>query len=231
MSRRGALLLLLLAATAVAEAPRALAEEGLDASTRRRAELAFFEGRLWDLDGLLAATGGQTDPDHLPILVRDRWWRGHREGARGSIEPARGDADPAFELFLARLRWLAGGGEGPWPVSAAVEDPYPLLTALIQDRIRRERIGSAGLPADGPLEAWWLANEPSVDGPVREVFRVTYGMAVRCYHGDEDLREARELDRKARTLGNRNEVLWLGLLGALAALAFIASLVVSRARD
>jgi len=202
-----------------------------DAETRRRAEYAFYVGRLWDLDGILGRPDApQAAADRLPLLVRDLWWRGPVVPGEGVAAYPPGDPDPAHALAQARLAWLGAGGRGPWPVDERVQDPYPLLTALVQDRIRRERVGSAGLPDDGPIEAWWIANEATVDGRVREVFPLTYGMMVRSYRGDEDPREARELDREARDLRNRNKVLWLGLLGALLATAFIASVVVARPR-
>ena len=225
---RTACLSLLVIAALAGLAPAARAD-GIDAETRRRAEIAFYEGRLWALDEILRDATG--DSDRLPLLVRDAWWRGPVPPTGAWVDLVRGDVDEAFLLLAARNRWLGAGGGGDWPVAGDADDPYPLLTALIQDRLRRELVGSAGLPEDGPIEAWWLEHEQEVDGPAREVFGLTYGMMVRSYRGDADPREERALDRQARTLANRNKLLWLGLLGALMSLSFIAALVVGRSRS
>jgi hypothetical protein len=239
-------------AVLLAAAPRVRADE-LPAATRHAVERAWFEGRLGDLDTILA----HSDPAaaQLPLRLRDAWWRGPL--ARGAAHGgSHGD------LRLRRLGWIAAGGPGPWPMpaTASEREPWPLLSALVRDRVRRDRHGAAGLPEHGPLEAYWggesfedendnghwdegetfvdengngvydKGHEDGMDRAERYQFRFAWDMAVRCYRGDEDPEEEATRDRDAHELGNRAEAIWLGALGALLSLSFIASVVVARRR-
>lgn len=139
-------------ALAVAAAPTAVAGP-VSAEARARAETAFLDGRLDDLDAALGA--GTTLVDAEPIALRDLWWR-----PRAGYVPPSPAADDT-SLSARRLRWLADPDARratPYPTPAEGEtDAYPRLAVLVADRVRREARGAAGLPEASPL--WTVEDE------------------------------------------------------------------------
>jgi hypothetical protein len=142
--RRAVLLACLLAAVGTGEARAE--PEPLSPEARRRAERAFFLGRLEDVEEILGASGAPVDREPLEVL--HRFWR---PGTRPSSDPVDGS------LSSRRIRVLRSAASWPtdeYPVPAAGEvEPHPLLTALVLDRLRRESKGISGLPAESPLTA------------------------------------------------------------------------------
>jgi hypothetical protein len=141
----------------VVGAPGARAED-LDASARARADLAFSEWRLSALDGILA--GATSALDREPLLVRDAFWR---PVAPGALPPREDEGD---SLSHRRAAWLRArfaartdAPRDPYPVPrAGEEEPYPRITALVLDRVRRETRGAADLETGSPLaEAAWAS--------------------------------------------------------------------------
>ncbi len=183
----------------------------LPESIRRMADRAFLEGRLDDLDDIL--TAAEEPIDRLPLLVRDTWWRmAGRAGVRRAASNA-GDA-----LIMKRLEWLKLPEASAWPVPRDGEaDPYPILTALIQDRVRREWKGHEGLPQDGPLKA--LAGRLDKRREKRTIWfldRSSSHMMSVAYRGVSPHPDQVTADREAEDLRARN-----GLLAALALLGFL----------
>jgi hypothetical protein len=154
---RCALLALALVAVVASAASPAHARE-LPPEVRRMAERAFLEGRLDDLDVILA---GAVEPvDVFPLLLRDHVWR--RRSPADVLEM------DGYHLGSRRLAWLlADEPEGPYPQAESGGDPYPILTALVLDRHRRETQGHTGLPQDGPLEALAQTLDPASEGRAR----------------------------------------------------------------
>jgi len=143
--------------------------------------------------------GVTTPEDRWPLEVLDSWWRG----------PAT-QPPPVGEH--------AGGGEGP----------YPLVAALVRERVRRERDGGAGLPEKGPVEAWWVEHEPGLTDPEHVLLRQVYDMMIRNLRGDEDAYEASQLDDEARKADMTAQIIWLASLGAFVVLGFFGMLLVVR---
>lgn len=131
----------------------------LPPEVRRMAERAFLEGRLRDLDTILA--GAESPADRFPLLLRDVWWR------RARVPPSFETRGPGS--IAPRLAWLAGKEpRGPYPASGSGGDAYPILTALVRDRQWREVRGHRGLPQQGPLEA--LAESLRTEGEDRAAY-------------------------------------------------------------
>jgi hypothetical protein len=133
-------------------APCARAER-LDETARARADAAFSEWRLADLDAILE--GGSTPLDLEPLLVRDLYWRPDARFERGGRPEASGQG-----LSERRWAWLSSGGKDPaggripYPVPGPGEtEPYPRITALVLDRVHREGPGARGLSEGSPLAA------------------------------------------------------------------------------
>lgn len=133
-------------ALAVAAAPPAAAGPA-SAEARARAETAFCDGRLDDLDAALGT--GTTPADLEPLVVRDHWWRPRRGAAAPALDAADGS------LSARRIRWCLAGAsaaDAPYPMPRDGEvDAYPRLTRLVLDRLRREALGAEGLPEASPL--------------------------------------------------------------------------------
>lgn len=203
-------------ASAFLHAVPAGADGPLPEGARRRAEDAFALGVLEEVETSLR--GGTSDVDLEPLRVRDAWWR----PAAGATPPVPKDIDA---LSGRRLVWLRTGGKGPYPVAGAGEtEPYPLLTALVLDRQRRETRGAARLLAETPLRALVAHSEPA------RYFVET--LLPSALAGKPEAPDDGERSRRAETqaLAVRNRSLAGAALGALLA-AGAALFLLSRPRD
>ena len=111
-----------LACAFLVSAVPAWAEEDIPLGVRDAVEQAWLEGRLELLEGLLGEYATETPQGTGPIALRDTVWR-RKAWTRGEEPTAMGE----------------------------LEDPYPVLTALLADRLRRETRGAVGLPDQSPL--------------------------------------------------------------------------------
>lgn len=213
-----------LAAALLSAATVAQAEEGLSDKTRVRAEHAIVDGRQQDLPGILQ--DATTPRDRFPLELDAHWWR------RTPAEVAPRDDISDDTLDGRRIAWArAGGTKLPYPVpSGGADEPYPLLTALVEERIRRETVGAAGLPQDSPLRHYLTSVDGGRDDLEGRTIEFCLAMQTRSYIGDEDPAEQARLDKKADLAANLARVLYLGLLGSLLVSAFLATLFVSRDR-
>ncbi len=147
-----------------------------------------------------------------PLALRDLWWRTTSDPDvvalyRRSGEQARG-------LTARRLGWILGGGDGPYPEASGGEtDGWPVLTTLVLDRLRRERRGKAGLPAESPLatrpppdawEHWWTRY---TDDYLGWWMRRAYEGDVPETLDDVLIRERADLERLAAAVKRRNLIL------------------------
>ncbi|MDA1193855.1 MAG: hypothetical protein O2894_01585, partial [Planctomycetota bacterium] len=115
--------------------------------------------------------------------------------------------------------------------AAGEEEPYPLIDALVRDRIRRETLGAAGLPEDGPLARYAAAHDGG--RTPEEAWVLTYAMDMqrRCYVGYEDPLQTDAADQAADRLRLQARLFYLATLGATIVLSFFGALVVGRRRD
>jgi len=203
---------LLAAAGAMA---RGAAAEPVSAAARARAETAFVDGRLDDLDAALGA--GTTLADAEPLALRDLWWRPRA----GYVAPLPAADD--LSLAARRLRWLAdpaARGEAPYPAPQAGEtDPYPRLALLVADRLQREARGAEGLPRASPL---W-------DAPDEDVQYVWRWYASRAYEGPQpdasspkDRAATEAAQARFEAVVERNRAWAVGAVGALILAAGLA---------
>jgi hypothetical protein len=195
--------------------------EELSEEARRAADAAFADWRHGRLDTILEGAAGAVDQE--PLWVRDLYWRPDALARhRLTQAPTPPDVPP---LAKRRRDWLRSGGKDrdgrpldyPTPDAGEVE-PYPRITALVLDRLRRERMGVAGLPDDGPLarEEW----AKDLVGLVRVAYRPD--AATTRTAADREVE-----DRRAGAT-RRNRLLGLAAVVALLGLAAVASLVVGR---
>lgn len=229
-----ALACLLAAALAFgALAAPARCEEELPNALRVNAEHAFLDGRQQDLGVILEQARSATDL--FPLVLAAGWWRRTPEGqalvaSRGSTSaPENGEESVAAK----RLRWAAQGlYEPPYPrfPGGGVDEPYPLISVLIEDRIQRETLGAAGLPQTSPLQRYLDATGGGRTPAEGDVIEFALAMQLRSYHGDEDPAYEQGLDKAAERQANLNRVSYLGLLGALIASGFLATLFAGRDR-
>lgn len=189
--------------------PRRAAADPASPEARARAERAFLDGRFDDMDAAVGA--GTTLADAEPLAVRDLWWRPRA----GYTPPALAPDDRS--LSARRLRWLLGDGRSraeAYPRPGPDEtDPYPLLTALVEERLRRETVGADGLPEAHPL---W--DDP--DAGRRVLWRWYLGRAFRGPRLD-DFDEAEQqaiLAQHERAQGVVRRNRWLAI-GGIAGLA------------
>jgi hypothetical protein len=188
---------------------------------RRRAEDAFVVGRLDDLEASVGA--GTTPADRELLAVRDLFWRPARAGF--------GVPDDDGSLSARRIAWLAGhaarwGGAGaataepPYPLPVAGEtDPYPRVTALVLDRLRRESEGAEGFPAASPLAGLGDAN---LDGFLAWYGRRGWQGASAQDLSGEDRAAQEQLDARFHALAARNRWLaWAALAAFLGAAAAV----------
>ena len=251
--RRAILIASLVALGAASVAPSAArADDEAKAKRLRAAEHDMLDGRIRLVED--AVGNGTTALERLPLVLADHWWR--------IAAPSEETPDPAGadELTTRRLAWArARAYEPPYPVpGGGAEDPLPLLTALMQDRIHRETIGWNGLvvPADvarqairgtldddpeakalyelveltSPLRRYLKQRGDRVNDNERKVIVFTLDMQQRSYVGDEDPAYEARQDKKANLAANQARVVYLGLLGSLLVSAYLATLFVSRDR-
>ena len=193
----------------------------MPAETRKRAEDSFVAGRPEDLQAILG-TGTSTE-DRLPIELLRAYWR--PENAR-EVTQDLARIDLAWERVSdRRLAWLGSGIErrnwsASYPLPARWEtDPYPRITALVLDRIRREATGVAGLPDAGPLAAfpddqvltWFIENaaRPAFHGPQRETWT------------PEDRADEQRKIEERQGVADRNLVLGVSAVVGLILLGFL----------
>jgi len=216
----GAALLCLIALLATMGASAAGAEDKA-ADARRAAEQTFLEGRCEDVEAVLEERLDTPAARHRtgwwPISLRGRWWRGG-----GSVSGPL-SAQPLDEASMQWRRWLvADHTQGPHRAfpdfAGGGEDPYPVLTALIRDRQRRETRGHAGLPEESPLVLLAPLYDPKKDEALHyylgENTRYWMNLAYKGYAEDE---YSRRMERKAAELEDRNGAwaLWSLLLFVL----------------
>lgn len=96
---------------------------------------------------------GRYDQVGRLAVVRDLWWR------RAATAPP-----PAPEASQA-LPDLGDGGPPLAIPPPAEPGGWPLLVALLSDRVRRETRGSAGLPRESPLAALLPPSDPTRPSP------------------------------------------------------------------
>lgn len=201
----------------------ARAEDGLPDELRMNAEHAFLDGRLQDLPVILDPA--TTPTDRFPLALAAHWWRRTPQTAGSAGAPGEG-------LGGARIAWArAGRYKPPYPLpGGGARDPYPLITALVLDRIQRETVGAKGLPENSPLEAYLAATGGGRTRAEGEVVQFALAMQRRSYVGDDDPAAMARLDKHANRVANQARVIYLGLLGSLLVSAFLATLFVSRSR-
>jgi len=173
---------------------------------RNLMELAVLEGRAHDVGTIRRAAKADGPLGFWPAAVVDLWWRPD-PSVRTTYEKLVGDATG---LMGERYRWLlAAPPRAPYPMPKdGLQDPYPVLSALILDRMRRDEIGLEGLPEASPLEQHrkhpnermaWFANEAAND-------------MARTYYGVPRTGEEIRLQEKADELAVRNMLLALGMV-------------------
>lgn len=166
-----------------ADAGRAHAEEPPQ-EDREAAERAFIESRPQLLEGILGTPGEDADAAlRWPFQMRDAWWRPAGETPWGESEPPH---------------WRSDGGG----------DPYPVLSALVADRHRRETRGHEGLPAESPL----VLLAPRYDPQTHEALHYYLGENTRywmglAYEGYPEDDYSRRMERNSEALSARNGAL------------------------
>ncbi|MDJ0973820.1 MAG: hypothetical protein QNJ98_05125 [Planctomycetota bacterium] len=137
--------------------PSAHAEE-LTAEQRHAIVMAYLEGNPTGLRALLPS--GRNADDWFPMILFEHWWRPPTvaEPPEPSTLPEQeiwpDSADrKASALTRRRIDWIAAPGpKAAYPMPQAGEtDPWPVLTALVQDRLLREQGGLAAVRAADPL--------------------------------------------------------------------------------
>ncbi len=191
----------------VAGAERAWAREPSPA-VRTSMELAVLEGRARDVATIRKAAKADGPLGLWPQAVLDLWWRPDPSVQKTYEALVGGDVNG---LMGERYRWLFAApprGDYPMPTDGAT-DPYPVLSALILDRVHRDRIGLAGLPERSPLNEHrehpnervaWFANAAEND------------MARTYYGGLPPRTEDVQLQEKADELEFRNGLLALAMV-------------------
>ena len=207
-------------------------EEDLPNALRVNAEHAFLDGRQQDLAVILERA--RSANDLFPLVLAGGWWR--RTPAGQSLVPTSGSAgapEAGESVAAKRLQWAYKGvHEPPYPrfPGGGVDEPYPLISVLIEDRIQRETVGAAGLPDTSPLRRYLDATGGGRTPAEGDVIEFALAMQLRSYHGDEDPAYEQGLDKAAQRQTNLNRVSYLGLLGALIASGFLATLFAGRDR-
>lgn len=231
MSRAAALLpAVLLGLLAGLGARRAAAEDPapLDPRVRASAEQAFAYGRLGDVEALLGE--GKAAVDREPLVLASDFWRlspTRPAGARHAIGPSVSERRIGW-VMRGRPLWQAGSspvgpGAAPYPEPAVGEpEPYPVLSALVRDRIRRETMGASGLPARSPLVE---VRDEATSLFVKTVMTPVYLGPQRDAWTEEERRDFDRRRDRIASLASRNRLLALGGVGVLLALAAVAAFV------
>jgi hypothetical protein len=199
--------------------------DALSDEARRRADEVFAaaacgQALYADLDVVLR---GATEPlDREPLLVRELYWRPAGQGSGRVAE-----IPPSDDLAGRRRAWLAGKGRdaqgalADYPLPAAGEaEPYPRITALVLDRVRRERSGYRD-ESSSPLTSHAWAQEPILDARARVLRGTT--------DADRSPEERDARARRERATG-RNRLLGLAAVGGLVLLTALAYRRVGRVR-
>ncbi len=128
------------------------AEPGPDLPARLAAQQEWMEGRPDRIEAHVGDVTAALDARALlPFALRDLWWRPTGDEAlRARCEAAARTATD--EVLADQLRWILAGGGAPYPRHAdPVQDPWPLLTALVRERRQRETTGARWLPDESPV--------------------------------------------------------------------------------
>lgn len=201
----------------------------LSPADRAAIEGEWLMGRFEEIDARLAvirdgAIVGTTARDLLPLTLRTLWWRPTANPEQAEVfrrVGQRSDSDAYRALYASLLEGVKARAERgphagfqkrdaatPWAlspqlVSSAAKDDWPLLTALVLDRIQRENAGASLFLRSSPLAAF----ESSEDARVR--FPLTTLKNDRVFHyGNRPTSDA-EQKRKdlAIETGKRNAIL------------------------
>lgn len=196
----------------------------LPLATRQRAEDAFVLGRPEDLDAILGT--GTTPVDAEPLAVRDLFWRPTREIATwpasdGSLSSRRIEWLRQEPLRRARGGAWRAATDYPMPALPDEKDPYPRLTALVLERLDRERLGAVGLPESSPALA-------TGDEDIKAFLMTTMGPAYRGLRGDEIPEEERDARARLAAMAQRNVRIAAGAIATLLALAAGAFVLLRR---
>jgi hypothetical protein len=186
----------------------------VSAAARARAEDAFVGGRPQDVD---AAIGASTDPDDAALIaLRDLCWRPTPErthDAKGS-----GLAGRRVAWLLREQRDRRDGRTPPtgFPTPGPGEtDAYPRVTALLQERLARERDGGDGLPESSPA---WATGDPALRGFIDDYARDAWRTGPPSPGATPPDAPGAAL----RALGRRNTVVASVVLGLFLLASFLA---------
>lgn len=177
----------------------------------------------------------------LPTLLYEYWWRPvPRKEAR--ILPdvfLRDGARKAKGLTGRRVAWIAAPHpKPPYPMPKAGEsDPWPVLSALVQDRWIREAQGLEGVMRENPLGTLAAAfRKRQVAGTLseNEAHQLWWVDLARndfsySYQGDPPTAEQREALETGRAIADRNLIVALLALLLLIAAPIVVGLRAGRA--
>lgn len=197
--------------------PCASADDGsLDVAA---AERAFAVG---DLDARRGERIETSDDVARAIAwLRDTVWRPGPESAmRVDFDPA--DRATAWAVKLAS--WAGTPASSPPPVPSA--DPFPVITALVLDRVRREREGRHSTRDDGPLAA--VATHEDVGAFLNGWVPAAYGGPAAST--DVDTAEAHRHAAAIRDAAVRSRWIAAAAVGGLGILAALAGWLGGRTR-
>lgn len=188
----------------------------VSAAARARAEDAFVGGRPQDLE---AAIGTSSDPDDTAMIaLRDLWWRPARERVPAAV--GGGLASRRIAWLLREERDRRDGRPPPtdFPTPDRGEtDAYPRVTALVQERLRRERLGVDGLPESSPA---WATGDAALRGFIDDYAREAWRTGPSASRGGAPDAHGTAI----AALGRRNTVVAAVALG----LFLLASLLALR---
>lgn len=164
----------------------------LSAADRHAIETEWLLGRFHDIDARLAVIRDDvvrdtTARDLFPLAIRTLWWRptANPDQAERFRRVGLRSGSPAYGALYANLldgastRAERGPRKGfqkrdagtPWALSPqlvtnAAQEDWPLLTALVLDRIQRENAGASLFLRDSPLSAFEDAQEARIRYPL-----------------------------------------------------------------
>lgn len=173
-------------------------------------ELAILEGRAHDVATIRRASKADGPIGLWPQAVVDLWWRPD-PSIRTTYEKLVGESmGERTGLMGARYRWLLSAPpRAAYPLPEdGVEDPYPVITALIQERIRRDEIGLEGLPDSSPL--YQHRNHPNER--MAWFAKESGNHMARTYYGVPPKMDEIRMQEKADELALRNLLLAMATL-------------------